>query len=69
MPALVVLVADSTPQRAAESNAGRRIGAAAGLAAGPFFLASVGLNTWASLGYMNGPGEAGSRLLASNRRR
>ena len=31
----------------------RRAGALAGLLAGPFFLLSVGLNTWASLGYLH----------------
>lgn len=31
-----------------------RIGALAGLVAGPVFLASVGLNTWASLDYLHG---------------
>jgi Protein of unknown function (DUF998) len=30
----------------------RRAGVLAGLLAGPFFLVSVGLNTWASLGYL-----------------
>jgi hypothetical protein len=30
-----------------------RIGGLAGLLAGPFFLISVGLNTWASLGYLH----------------
>jgi Protein of unknown function (DUF998) len=31
----------------------RRAGAIAGILAGPFFLVSVGLNTWASLGYLH----------------
>ena len=31
----------------------RRAGVFAGLVAGPFFLVSVGLNTWASLGYLH----------------
>jgi hypothetical protein len=31
----------------------RRAGVLAGLVAGPFFLVSVGLNTWASLGYLH----------------
>ena len=31
----------------------RRVGGLAGLLAGPFFLISVGLNTWASLGYLH----------------
>jgi Protein of unknown function (DUF998) len=30
-----------------------RVGALVGLLAGPFFLISVGLNTWASLGYLH----------------
>ena len=30
-----------------------RAGVLAGLLAGPFFLISVGLNTWASLGYLD----------------
>jgi hypothetical protein len=31
----------------------RRAGVLAGLLAGPFFLVSVGLNTWASVGYLH----------------
>jgi hypothetical protein len=31
----------------------RRVGVFAGILAGPFFLVSVGLNTWASLGYLH----------------
>ena len=31
----------------------RRAGVLAGLLAGPFFLVSVGLNTWASIGYLH----------------
>jgi hypothetical protein len=31
----------------------RRAGVFAGILAGPFFLVSVGLNTWASLGYLH----------------
>jgi hypothetical protein len=34
----------------------RRAGVLAGLLAGPFFLVSVGLNTWASIGYLQGLG-------------
>ena len=34
----------------------RRAGVLAGLLAGPFFLVSVGLNTWASIGYLHGLG-------------
>jgi hypothetical protein len=37
-------------------NATRRAGAIAGLLAGPFFLISVGLNTWASIDYLHGLG-------------
>ena len=39
-----------------KANALRRAGAIAGLVAGPFFLVSVGLNTWASLDYLRGLG-------------
>jgi Protein of unknown function (DUF998) len=31
----------------------RRVGVLAGILVGPFFLVSVGLNTWASLGYLD----------------
>jgi hypothetical protein len=31
----------------------RRAGVLAGILAGPFFLVSIGLNTWASLGYLH----------------
>jgi len=34
----------------------RRAGVIAGVLAGPFFLISVGLNTWASIGYLHGLG-------------
>ena len=34
----------------------RRTGSLAGLVAGPFFLASVGLNTWVSLNYLHSLG-------------
>jgi hypothetical protein len=34
----------------------RRAGVLAGLLVGPFFLVSVGLNTWASTGYLHGLG-------------
>ena len=34
----------------------RRTGALAGIVAGPFYLVSVGLNTWASLDYLRGLG-------------
>jgi peptidoglycan/LPS O-acetylase OafA/YrhL len=34
----------------------RRVGAIAGLVAGPFFLISVELNTWASIDYLHGLG-------------
>ena len=34
----------------------RRTGSLAGLVAGPFFLASVGLNTWVSLNYLHNLG-------------
>jgi hypothetical protein len=40
-------------QRCCEAKPLRRAGALAGILAGPFFLVSVGLNTWASLGYLH----------------
>ena len=36
-----------------KGEARRRAGALAGLVAGPFFLISVGLNTWASIDYLH----------------
>ena len=36
-----------------EAKALHRAGTLAGLLVGPFFLLSVGLNTWASLGYLH----------------
>ena len=36
-----------------KGNALRPAGAFAGIVAGPFFLVSVGFNTWASLGYLH----------------
>jgi hypothetical protein len=36
-----------------KGNALRRTGVLAGILAGPFFLVSVGLNTWASLDYLH----------------
>jgi hypothetical protein len=49
-------VAGSTADAAVKANALRRAGAITGLVAGPFFLVSVGLNTWASLDYLRGLG-------------
>ncbi|HTF39084.1 MAG TPA: hypothetical protein VK754_00630, partial [Propionibacteriaceae bacterium] len=46
----------STSQPASKRNATRSAGALAGLVAGPFFLISVGLNTWASIDYLHGLG-------------
>ena len=46
----------STTQPGLKRNATRRAGVIAGLVAGPFFLLSVGLNTWASLDYLHGLG-------------
>jgi hypothetical protein len=40
-------------KRCVKSEGLRRAGVLAGLLAGPFFLVSVGLNTWASLGYLH----------------
>ena len=42
--------------RAVKGATLRRAGVLAGLLVGPFFLASVGLNTWASTGYLHGLG-------------
>jgi len=49
-------VPGSTTQPGLKRNATRRAGVIAGLVAGPFFLLSVGLNTWASLDYLHGLG-------------
>jgi hypothetical protein len=46
-------VAGSTADAAVKAKPLRRAGALAGILAGPFFLVSVGLNTWASLGYLH----------------
>jgi hypothetical protein len=46
-------VAGSTTDAAAKGEALRRAGAIAGLVAGPFFLVSVGLNSWASIDYLH----------------
>jgi hypothetical protein len=45
-------VAGSTTSAAVKAKPLRRAGALAGILAGPFFLVSVGLNTWAGLGYL-----------------
>jgi hypothetical protein len=49
-------VAGSTTDAAEKGEALRRAGAIAGLAAGPFFLISVGLNSWASIDYLHSLG-------------
>jgi hypothetical protein len=49
-------VAGSTADAAVKGATLRRAGVLAGLLAGPFFLVSVGLNTWASIGYLHGLG-------------
>jgi hypothetical protein len=46
-------VAGSTADTAVKGEARRRAGVLAGLLAGPFFLISVGLNTWASIDYLH----------------
>ena len=46
-------VVGSTADTAVKGEARRRAGALAGLVAGPFFLISVGLNTWASIDYLH----------------
>jgi hypothetical protein len=49
-------VAGSTTDAAVKAKPLRRAGVFAGLVAGPFFLISVGLNTWASIDYLRGLG-------------
>jgi peptidoglycan/LPS O-acetylase OafA/YrhL len=49
----LLLVAGSTADAAVKGEALRRAGVLAGILAGPFFLVSVGLNTWASVGYLH----------------
>lgn len=46
-------MAGSTADAAVKRATLHRVGGLAGLLAGPFFLISVGLNTWASLGYLH----------------
>jgi Protein of unknown function (DUF998) len=46
-------VASGTADPAVKGATLRRAGVFAGILAGPFFLVSVGLNTWASLGYLH----------------
>jgi hypothetical protein len=46
-------VAGSTATAAGKGETLRRAGAIAGLVAGPFFLISVGLNSWASIDYLH----------------
>jgi hypothetical protein len=46
-------VAGSTADTAVKGEARRRAGVLAGLLAGPLFLISVGLNTWASIDYLH----------------
>jgi hypothetical protein len=46
-------VAGSTTDAAVKGEALRRAGVVAGLVAGPFFLVSVGLNSWASIDYLH----------------
>jgi hypothetical protein len=47
------LVAGSTADAAVKGATLHRAGVLAGFLAGPFFLISVGLNTWASIGYLH----------------
>jgi hypothetical protein len=49
-------VAGSTTDAAEKGEALRRAGAIAGLVAGPFFLISVGLNSWASIDFLHSLG-------------
>jgi hypothetical protein len=51
--AITVAVAGSTASAALKGKALRRAGSIAGLIAGPFFLISVGLNSWASIDYLH----------------
>jgi Protein of unknown function (DUF998) len=51
-------VAGSTASAAQNGLALRRAGSIAGLVAGPFFLISVGLNSWASIDYLHSLGWA-----------
>ena len=46
-------MAGSTAHAAVKAKLLRRAGVFAGILAGPLFLVSVGLNTWASLGYLH----------------
>ena len=46
-------MASGTADPAVKGATLRRAGVFAGILAGPFFLVSVGLNTWASLGYLH----------------
>jgi hypothetical protein len=47
------LVAGSSADAAVKGAALHRAGVLAGLLAGPFFLISIGLNTWASFAYLH----------------
>jgi len=49
-------VTGSTADAAVKRATLRRAGVFAGILAGPFFLVSVGLNTWASIDYLRGLG-------------
>jgi hypothetical protein len=49
-------VEGSTTDAAVKAKPLRRPGVFAGLVSGPFFLISVGLNTWASIDYLRGLG-------------
>jgi hypothetical protein len=46
-------VAGNTTDAAVKRATLRRAGVLAGLLAGPFFLVSVGLNTWAGIDYLH----------------
>jgi hypothetical protein len=45
--------AGSTVHAGVKAKLLRRAGVLAGILGGPFFLISIGLNTWASLGYLH----------------
>ena len=55
-PLILGDVSGSTNQLAVRIGPTGRMGSLAGLVAGPFFLVSVGLNTWASLDYLQSLG-------------
>jgi hypothetical protein len=49
----IVFAGGKQHRAAVKGSALRRVGVLAGILAGPIFLVSVGLNTWASVGYLH----------------